>query len=80
MATATKAESQKIFEKLKTKPANKVGKSVERGRYQSAPDEDHRYALIAEQKTQLGPQCHLAYTFASIALPTTATWESIFRL
>ena len=25
MALATKAQSQKIFEKLKTKPANKVG-------------------------------------------------------
>lgn len=31
MATATKAESQKIFEKLKTKPANKVSRLNEVG-------------------------------------------------
>lgn len=31
MSSATKAQSQKIFEKLKTKPANKVGNMCSRG-------------------------------------------------
>lgn len=41
---------------------------------------DGRYALTAEPKTQLGLQCRLVYTCASIAPQTTATWGFIFPL
>lgn len=80
-AMASKQESQQIFEKLKTKAANKVGAPV--NLYTILPAEvnmQHRYALIASRTTQHGPRSLLQSTFASIVPRTTATWESISPL
>lgn len=70
MALATKAQSQKIFEKLKTKPANKV---CEAALNILATIDKVRYVLIAGPKTQHGLRYHSAYTFALIAPRITET-------
>jgi hypothetical protein len=61
MAMATKAQSQKIFEKLKTKPANRVSghSSISRRKANNG-----RYALIVVRRIQPGHPSLLAYTFA----------------
>lgn len=80
--SATKAQSQKIFEKLKTKPANKVSILP----WPLVPPRaivaytGKRYALTADRKIQRGPLFHLAYIFALTARQTTATSESTSRL
>ena len=78
MSSATKAQSQKIFEKLKTKPANKVCPLTLRTTCTAKGV--CRYALIVELRIQRGPRCHSVYISAWIARLTIVTWVSIFRL
>lgn len=65
---ASKTESQKVFEKLKTKPANKVGSTPQ----MLSQADDYRLASIVVQRTQPGLPSHSASIFASIARQTTA--------
>lgn len=86
-ALAPKQESLKIFEKLKSKPGNKV-----RTRRQlrirdgcfwtSLADGPHpaRCASTATRRTRRGPRSPLASTYASTARPTTAASASTSRL
>jgi cytochrome bd-type quinol oxidase subunit 2 len=79
MALATKTESHKIFEKLKTKAANKVRRCF--ADYICAtPLTTCRYVLTVVQRTQHGRQCPLAYTSALTAQPTTVIWGCTFPL
>ena len=72
MSLATKAQSQKIFEKLKSKPANKVSCPSDLEVHQLTPP---RSALIAEQRIPLGLLYRSASTSVLIARPSTVTWE-----
>jgi hypothetical protein len=57
-ALASKSQSQKIFEKLRTKPANRVSMPhVKIGYGSEVADEDanSRYASIAGRRIQHGP-------------------------
>jgi hypothetical protein len=76
MALATKAESVKIFEKLKSKPANKVRSPPTNG-FPSA--DGTRSASTAAPKTQHGRRCRSASTCASTAPPSTAISVSTSR-
>ena len=76
MMSATKAQSQKIFEKLKTKPANKVRSHLDYLACLPHADLSPRYVLTAAPKTQLGPPFLSGYTCAWIVQPTTETWVS----
>lgn len=79
---ASKQQSLKIFEKLKAKPANKVGSLVPptppprflvgltQHANRPAPS---RSASTAARRTRLGPRSPLESTFAWTALPITAT-------
>lgn len=80
MSSATKAQSQKIFEKLKTKPANKVYLHQVTELHHEYELSDYRYASTAVRRTQRGLQYHSVYTCASTALPITVTWGCIFHL
>ena len=79
-SSATKAQSQKIFEKLKTKPANKVYDYQVPELRRSRELSGYRYALIAVRRTQHGHQYHWVYTFASTAPLITAIWGYISPL
>lgn len=87
-ALATKTQSQKIFEKLKSKPANKVQpincpplSSLESAGT-SADDVNlvYRYALTAMQRTPHGHQYPSASISAWIAVRITETLECTSRL
>ena len=75
MSLATKVQSQKIFEKLKSKPANKV--------ICPSPIKLHqlklpRCALIAEQRILLGLQSPSASTSVLTARPSIVILEYTF--
>ena len=75
MALATKTQSQNIFSKLKSKPANKVRCLAGRGHGgQEGLTVDCRYASTAAQRTQHGAPCRSASTCASTAPRTTVIW------
>lgn len=77
--SASKAQSQKIFEKVKLKPANKVRTPHPVRRCEiGALNADvsisvYRYALIAALKTRPGLQFLSVFTCALIARHTTVT-------
>lgn len=73
-SSATKAQSQKIFEKLKTKPANKVHRFEVLKLHYTFVLSVYRYALTAVRRTQRGLQYLLVYTCASTALRITGIW------
>lgn len=74
---ATKQQSLKIFEKLKTKSANKVRNDMiglSPGRMGVLKlTAIKRSASTADRRTLPGPRSHLASTSVSTALPTTVT-------
>lgn len=79
MALATKSQSQKIFEKLKTKPANKV--RIAHAISITLLKESAiwrriltwlRSALTAVRKTLPGPRSRSESTYVSTARPTIA--------
>ena len=72
MSSATKAQSQKIFEKLKTKPANKVGLFHSIIGFSIHRLKIDRYASTAAPKIQLGLRSLLVFTSVSIAPRTIA--------
>jgi ADP-ribosylation factor GTPase-activating protein 2/3 len=80
-ALASKTQSQKIFEKLRTKPANRV-------RFHNATYTTPRsltrllfsYASTADRRIQLGHQFPLESIYASIAPQTTEIWACTFPL
>lgn len=84
-ALAPKQESIKIFEKLKSKPGNKV-RARDTGSATAALDSladgpySARCASTATRRTRHGPRSPLASTSASTARPTTATSASTSRL
>lgn len=75
-SSATKAQSQKIFEKLKTKPANKVHHCEVLKLHYTFVLSVYRYASTAVRRTQRGLQYHSVYTCALTALQITGTWGS----
>lgn len=77
-SSATKAQSQKIFEKLKTKPANKVHLHQVLELEEEYELTSYRYASTAVQRIQRGPQYHSVYTCASTAPLITVIWGCIF--
>lgn len=85
---ATKQQSLKIFEKLKTKPANKVSAPLppstalldDPPRRLLTPDAPRRFASTAAKRTRHGHRSRSASTYASTARPTTATSASTFPL
>lgn len=79
---ATKQQSQKIFEKLKTKPANKV---CDRGREclkcrSTDPVIFFRYVLTVAKRILRGHRCRSVSISAWIALRTIATSVFTFPL
>jgi hypothetical protein len=84
---ATKQQSQKIFEKLKTKQANKVRQArehitfcLESGAACLTESVEHRSASIAARIILPGRRSRLAFTCASTARPTIETSVSISPL
>ena len=63
--SATKTQSQKIFEKLKTKPANKVGSRCPCASIVNLTGP--RYALTVDRRIQHGPLCLLASIYVLTA-------------
>lgn len=77
--SASKTQSQKIFEKLKTKPANKVRSELEPLSLGSdctclTLEWEFRPVSTATLKAQHGRPFHLGYTFVSTAARTTVIW------
>jgi ADP-ribosylation factor GTPase-activating protein 2/3 len=77
-ALASKSQSQKIFEKLRTKPANRVSKPKDPRPLRMIADYGmiSSYALIVGKRIPHGLQCPSESTSASIARRITATWVS----
>lgn len=74
---ASKAESLQIFQKLKTKPENKVGQISLAKKPIVHGDTDHepsRSASTANRTTLRGPRCRSQSTSASTAPRTTEIW------
>ena len=73
MALATKAQSQKIFEKLKTKPANKVSAAAYTNIISSIHSLFSRCVSIVAPRIPHGPPFLSAYTSVLTAHLTTVT-------
>lgn len=75
--SATKAQSQKIFEKLRSKPANKVHLGLPLTAIDNETDLRSRYASTADQRTQHGRRSRLASTSVSTVRLITVISVSI---